>query len=98
MNAIQFVGLIVVRSANDSWTSLSSLAEIIEPNARNRSEFIKECTSGRLDNVSVIFRTFESIEITGRFDEEILEALPASVRFICHNGEGWNFHDHSEAD
>ena len=34
----------------------------------------------------VIYRTFASVEITGRFDEELLEVLPKSVRFVCHNG------------
>lgn len=80
-------------SANDSWTALSSLAEIIEPHARSRSEFLEECGSGRFNNASVIFRTFESIDITGRFDEEVLEALPPSLKFICHNGKDWKFHE-----
>lgn len=83
-----------MHSANDSWKSLSSLADIVEPNARNRLEFLEECRSGRLDNALVIYRTFESIEVTGRFNEEVLEALPASVKFICHNG---NQYDHSQA-
>jgi hypothetical protein len=42
--------------------------------------------SGALDGVLVIYRTFESVEITGRFDEELVASLPASVKFICHNG------------
>lgn len=77
----------IVCSANDSWTSLSSLAETIEPRARNRPDFLEECRSGRLDNIAAIFRTFESVDITGRFDDEVLEALPSSLKFICHNGK-----------
>jgi glyoxylate reductase len=42
--------------------------------------------SGALDGVLVIYRTFESVEMTGRFDEELVTSLPASVKFICHNG------------
>jgi glyoxylate reductase len=42
--------------------------------------------SGALDGVLVIYRTFESVEITGRFDEELVASLPTSVKFICHNG------------
>jgi hypothetical protein len=76
-----------MNSANDSWRSLSSLAELIEPRALCRVDFITECQSGALDNVLAIYRTFESVEITGRFDEELLESLPTSVKFICHNGE-----------
>jgi hypothetical protein len=36
--------------------------------------------------VLVIYRTFASVDITGRFDEELVEVLPKSVRFVCHNG------------
>jgi glyoxylate reductase len=42
--------------------------------------------SGALDGVLVIYRTFESVETTGRFDKELVALLPASVKFICHNG------------
>jgi hypothetical protein len=76
-----------MNSANDSWRSLSSLAELIEPRTLCRVDFIAECQSGALDNVLAIYRTFESVEITGRFDEELVKSLPTSVKFICHNGE-----------
>jgi glyoxylate reductase len=77
----------MTNSANDSWRSLSSLAELIEPRARSRVDFIAECRSGALNDVLAIYRTFESVEITGRFDEDLVESLPTSVKFICHNGE-----------
>jgi glyoxylate reductase len=38
----------------------------------------------------VIYRTFESVDTTGRFDEELVYSLPASVKFICHNGMTWS--------
>jgi hypothetical protein len=56
--------------------------------AKNRAEFLAECRSGRFDGVVAIYRTFPSIDVTGRIDEELVAALPRSVRFICHNG-GW---------
>lgn len=74
-------------SAHESWTSLSTLAELVIPNARSRSDFIDECTSGTLDGVLVIYRTFDSVDITGRFDEDLVRVLPKSVKFVCHNGE-----------
>ncbi|KAH7080529.1 glyoxylate/hydroxypyruvate reductase [Paraphoma chrysanthemicola] len=79
-----------IAHAIDAWKSLSSLAEIIEPRAQNRHEFIEECRSGALDGIVVIYRTFESVETTGRFDDEVILSLPASVRFICHNGAGYD--------
>jgi glyoxylate reductase len=73
-------------SAKDSWSCLSSLADVVEPLARCRTEFFEECRSGALDDVVVIYRTFESVDLTGRFDKELVSSLPGSVRFVCHNG------------
>lgn len=33
------------------------------------------------------YRTFGSISITGRIDEELVHALPRSWRYLAHNGE-----------
>jgi hypothetical protein len=33
------------------------------------------------------YRTVESASVTGNVDEELLDVLPKSLRFICHNGE-----------
>ena len=73
-------------SAKTSLQTLSTYAKLIEPQSRNRTDFLHECKSGALDNIRVIYRTFESIEITGSFDAQLIDALPRSVRFICHNG------------
>ena len=32
------------------------------------------------------YRTFPSVSITGRIDEELVKHLPRSLKFICHNG------------
>ncbi|EAQ88425.1 hypothetical protein CHGG_05044 [Chaetomium globosum CBS 148.51] len=36
------------------------------------------------------YRTFDSFEVTGKIDGELLDALPGSLRFICHNGAGYD--------
>lgn len=47
-----------------------------------------ECESGTLDGVLVICdRAPSSIATTGRYDQELIQALPPSVKFICHNGK-----------
>lgn len=38
----------------------------------------------------VTYRTFASYSITGRFDEELIALLPSSLKFICHNGAGYD--------
>ncbi|KAJ0329367.1 hypothetical protein COL5a_003922 [Colletotrichum fioriniae] len=76
-----------IEHAHDTWASLAEVAQIIKPKATNRAEFLEECKSGALDGVKAIYRTFASVHITGRIDAELIAALPASVGFICHNGE-----------
>jgi len=66
---------------------LSSKAEVIEPQAKNRAEFIEECKSGKLDGVVAVYRTFVSVGTTGLIDKELIGVLPESVRFMAHNGE-----------
>jgi glyoxylate reductase len=73
-------------SAHDRWASLSEIAEIVEPQARSREEFIEECKKGTFDDVKATYRTFQSVVITGLFNEELIDALPKSLKFIAHNG------------
>ncbi|KAF2842297.1 hypothetical protein M501DRAFT_988535 [Patellaria atrata CBS 101060] len=76
--------------AHDAWNSLGELAELVEPKSRSRDEFLEECKSGAFDGVSIIYRTFGSVSISGLFDEELLKELPESVKFVCHNGAGYD--------
>lgn len=77
-------------SAHEEWASISEIADIIEPKARSREEFIKECKLGAFDNVVATYRTFQSVAITGLIDEELIALLPRSLKFIAHNGmEVW---------
>jgi glyoxylate reductase len=66
---------------------LSELADLIEPQSKCRKGFIEECKAGKFEGVLVTFRTFNSISITGLFDEEIIDILPESLKFVCHNGK-----------
>lgn len=72
-------------SARSAWASIAEIAEIVVPAASNRDEFIAECRAGKLDGVEVALRTFD-MRVTGLIDAELIEALPASLKFICHNG------------
>lgn len=73
--------------AQEAWKDLASLAATVEPQARDRAGFLAECRSGRLDGVSVAYRTFESIQTTGRIDEELVAALQQiGLRFIAQHG------------
>jgi D-3-phosphoglycerate dehydrogenase len=66
------------------------VAELITSTAKNRAEFMQECKDGKYDGVVVAYRTFGSVEITGRFDAELVAVLPRSWRFLCNNGAGYD--------
>ncbi|EHK47633.1 uncharacterized protein TrAtP1_012228 [Trichoderma atroviride] len=76
--------------AHVAWSTISDIAEIVQPTATNRQDFIAECQSGALDGVSVAYRTFDSANVTGRIDSELLDAFPKSLKFLCHNGAGYD--------
>ncbi|KAK6356458.1 hypothetical protein TWF718_000817 [Orbilia javanica] len=80
----------IIEHAFEQYAALSEYAELVTPKSTNREEFIEECKSGALDGVVVAFRTFTSVSITGRIDAELVEALPKSLKFICHNGAGYD--------
>ncbi|KKA18965.1 Phosphoglycerate dehydrogenase [Rasamsonia emersonii CBS 393.64] len=69
---------------------IDHLADLVTPTATNRAEFIQECRDGKLDGVVVAYRTFGSASITGNIDEEIVQALPKSLRFLAHCGAGYD--------
>lgn len=66
------------------------MAEIVRPESTDRASFLQEARSGAFDGCTVAYRTFESFDITGKVDEEMLSALPQSLRYICHNGAGYD--------
>jgi glyoxylate reductase len=75
-----------ISSAHKEWAEIASMAEVIEPKARSREEFIAESKSGAFDGVLVAYRTFMSVAITGMVDEELISILPKSLKYIAHNG------------
>ncbi|MCJ1483528.1 hypothetical protein MMC06_003696 [Schaereria dolodes] len=87
---VLLLGKIDHKTAQEAFESLSSIATIVTPKATNRAEFIKECKSGAFDGVVAVYRTFSSVDITGRFDEELVSSLPKGLKFVCHNGAGYD--------
>jgi glyoxylate reductase len=79
-----------LNSAHASWEALSSLADLIVPKSTTRQDFLNECRSGTLDNVLVIFDRAPASFATGKFDKDLVDALPSTVKFICHMGAGYD--------
>ncbi|KAG5983501.1 hypothetical protein E4U55_008023 [Claviceps digitariae] len=79
-----------IEHAHDAWSKITQIATVLTPQAKNREEFIAECRSGAFDGVVVAYRTFDSFDVTGRIDNEVLDVLPSSLKFLCHNGAGYD--------
>lgn len=56
----------------------------------SREEFIEKCKSGDFDDVVGIYRSNESTSVTGPFNKELVAALPRSLKYIAHNGAGYD--------
>lgn len=63
---------------------------MVTPAATNRADFIKECRDGNLDGVVAAYRTLASVSLTGMVDEELVNALPSSLKFLAHCGAGYD--------
>lgn len=80
-----------IEAAHTEWTtSITTQADILQPTSQTRTAFLAECATGAFDGALVAYRTFDSVALTGRIDTELLEALPSSLKFICHNGAGYD--------
>jgi lactate dehydrogenase-like 2-hydroxyacid dehydrogenase len=55
-----------------------------------REEFLKACQDGSWSDVVALYRSNESTSLTGPFDTELVSKLPPSLKFICHNGAGYD--------
>ncbi|KAL5362205.1 D-isomer specific 2-hydroxyacid dehydrogenase [Aspergillus floccosus] len=79
-----------ITHARKEWESLSSLLTLQEFPSGTREEFLRNCKDGQYDDVVVIYRSNTSTKFTGPFDAELLSVLPKSLKYICHNGAGYD--------
>lgn len=71
------------------WAELAKHATVVDCDSPNREQFLKDL-KGKYSDVTNIARTFLSISQTGRFDRELVAALPESVRLVSHCGAGYD--------
>jgi glyoxylate reductase len=73
------------------WEDCAQIAsKLYEYPEGSREDFVSKCKSGEYDNLFALYRSNDSNPITGDFNEELIDALPKSLKFICHNGAGYN--------
>ncbi|SPO22283.1 related to 2-hydroxyacid dehydrogenase [Ustilago trichophora] len=83
-----------IKLATTELGQLSNVANLVESTAKTRQELVEKFKSGgEYSDVVGIYRHFggaRSIKITGRFDKELVAQLPSSLRYIVHNGAGYD--------
>ncbi|WVQ79939.1 hypothetical protein IAT38_002040 [Cryptococcus sp. DSM 104549] len=81
-----------IKLAKAQFQAFSKIATVIPCTSTSRDEFLADLDT-KYGGITAIYRHFkasESIKITGRFDEELVSRLPSTVKFICHNGAGYD--------
>ncbi|KAL8915297.1 MAG: hypothetical protein Q9171_000167 [Xanthocarpia ochracea] len=79
-----------VLHAKNEWHDLAEIAELRQLKDGNREQFLEDCRSGVHYGILAISRTYDSVELTGRFDQELIDNLPQTLKFISHNGAGYD--------
>ncbi|KAI5478154.1 putative 2-hydroxyacid dehydrogenase UNK4.10 [Pseudohyphozyma bogoriensis] len=63
--------------------------DVLPLTANSRDEFFADL-KGKYSDVAAIYRHGGSAGKIGEFDKELIDALPASVKFIAHHGAGYD--------
>ncbi|TPX09379.1 uncharacterized protein E0L32_009423 [Thyridium curvatum] len=80
-----------VHHAKAEFEQLTKEFKTIHLTSGTREQFLDDCANGGVyDGVVAISRTADSAAFTGLFDAELITRLPSSVKFISHNGAGYD--------
>ena len=74
----------------NEWESLGSKYNLKEYITGTRQDFLSKCKSGEFDQVVGLYRSNNSVSETGPFDEELVAVLPKSLKWVAHNGAGYD--------
>lgn len=83
-----------IQLATKDLERLSQNVELLRNDTKTRAEFLEALApGGKYAAIQGMYRHFggaRSVRITGRFDQELVNALPTSLKFIVHNGAGYD--------
>ncbi|KAK1540829.1 hypothetical protein CPAR01_06818 [Colletotrichum paranaense] len=78
-----------VRHALQEYEALKLVADPEVVTSTSRDQFFSDLRS-KYQNIEAIFRTSSSGAVAGKFDEEFVNQLPTSLKYICHTGAGYD--------
>ncbi|KAL5336195.1 D-isomer specific 2-hydroxyacid dehydrogenase [Aspergillus crustosus] len=70
------------------WNALGSTYNLLQFQG-DREQFLKDCESGAFNGIKGLYRT-NSIAETGNFDQALVSKLPDTLKYIGHNGAGYD--------
>ncbi|ORY17214.1 D-isomer-specific 2-hydroxyacid dehydrogenase-like protein [Clohesyomyces aquaticus] len=76
--------------ARKEWQACGEIAKLYEYPDGSREDFLSKCKNGDFKDVFALYRSNDSNKITGNFNEELLGALPSTLKYVCHNGAGYD--------
>ncbi|KIV97311.1 hypothetical protein PV10_01073 [Exophiala mesophila] len=76
--------------ANKEWSDLGQKYTLQEYRTGDRQQFLQNLRAGKYDNVVALYRSNTSVSQTGPFNQELVSLLPSSLKYICHNGAGYD--------
>ncbi|KAK9431013.1 D-isomer specific 2-hydroxyacid dehydrogenase [Lipomyces doorenjongii] len=74
--------------AKDEWEALSDIATLSVCDSPTEEDFIKDL-AGKYSDIAAVYHTHYSGP-AGVIDKDVIGALPPSLKFICHNGAGYD--------
>ncbi|TFK74026.1 2-hydroxyacid dehydrogenase [Pluteus cervinus] len=81
----------IVWALDDVKELLGPVSEVIHLDSKNRKEFLDDFKpGGKYHGVVAIFREITSVQFIGIFDKELIDGIGESVRWIAHNGAGYD--------
>ncbi len=78
-----------IKYATKEWDALSSIARKDTATSANRSEFIDDLHT-KYHDVTAFYKTFDSKTITGRFDKDLSDHFPKTLKLVAHNSAGYD--------
>lgn len=72
------------------WEQFGSKYNLKEYITGNRDDFLSKCKGGDFDEVVGLYRSNNSVSETGPFDKELVAVLPKSLKWVAHNGAGYD--------
>lgn len=79
-----------VRYGRKPWEEFEKIAEVVHINEDyTREQFIKDL-NGKFSKVEGIARGYLTGKKVGRFDEDLIQHFPPSLKYIAHQGAGYD--------